>query len=76
MPFASGNKKQANVYDNRVAAADNAIVLQNGGFLFAPQSSQPNETIAGTAGKPNWNVLIIAGAAVAAFLVVTLNRKT
>jgi len=75
MPVNSGNKKNTNVYDQRVGAADNAIVLQNGGFLFAPQSPLPNSATATAAQKTDFTTLAIVGAAVVT-LFVLFNRKT
>lgn len=70
MPFASGNKKTANVTDSRVAASDQAIVLREGGLLFAPQSPLPNSSAATVAQKTDWTLLAIIGGGVAALLVV------
>lgn len=74
MPFGSFNKKSQSAADNRVGASDNAIVLQNGGFLFNPGRALENDTLnAGPSGaaKVNWPVVAVAaGALVAVYLIL------
>ena len=71
MPFASGNKKTNNAYDQRVGASDNAVVVQNGGFIFNPGRALTNTTLSADpepAAKPNWT--LIAGIAAGALVLV------
>jgi len=72
--FGSGDKTTTST-DNRVGASDSAIVLQNGGFLFAPQSPLPNSAVATVAQKTDFTMIAIVGA-VLVVVVVLLNRRT
>lgn len=44
MPFASGNKKTNNAYDQRTAGADDARVASFGGLVFTGGSSKNKNT--------------------------------
>lgn len=72
--FGSGDKVSTSA-DNRVGASDDAIVIQSGGFLFAPASKQPNATIGSSEGKPNWNVIVIVAGAVFALVIFLKLRE-
>ena len=56
--FGSGDKSTSSA-DQRVGASDNAIVLQSGAFLFAPNRKAPliNETLS-PSDPPNWMLIV------------------
>ncbi len=69
MPLGSFNKKSQENYDQRVAATDNALVLQGGAFLFSPGPANTNETLAEVAPTVvNWNLVAMVAALAAVAL--------
>lgn len=74
--FGSGDKTQS-AEDNRIGLANNAILVQPGGFIFNPGRAVPNETLSAAATPTNWPALvgIVAVSAGAAWLLVILFKR-
>lgn len=74
MPFGSFNKKSQTSNDNRVGASDEAVIVQNGGFIFNPGRNLANDQLLDPAAKTNW-VLIGAAVAVVVAVVFLISKK-
>jgi len=70
MPLGSFNRKSTTSNDNRVAATDNALVIQPGGFLFNPgRGTEQIPALGGGQVSPASVLPLVIVAAVAAVFV-------
>lgn len=64
MSSVFGQSSESKSLTTNTGASDNAILLQNGSFIFNPGRSSPNPTLAAgpASTQPNWNVIVAIGA--------------